>query len=54
MTKERFAEILREYGFSEHQIDLLWGTRPKDNLNELALRLTARYIAPFKDDLVQR
>ena len=53
MTKERFAEILKEYGFSDHQIDLLWNTKPPDDLDEQKLRKTAEHIAPMKDRLVQ-
>jgi len=41
MTKERFAEILREYGYSEDLITDLWKTRPSDDLDEEDLRETA-------------
>ena len=53
MTKERFAEILKEYGFSEKQISLLWNTRPHDKLDEKRLREAAQKIAPTKDRLIQ-
>lgn len=53
MTRERFAEILKEYGFTTNQIDLLWNSRPGDDLDEAKLRKTAEYIAPIKDTLVQ-
>jgi len=41
MTKERFAEILREYGYSEDTINNLWITRPEDDIDEERLRGTA-------------
>jgi len=53
MTKERFAEILKEYGLKDHQINLLWNTRLSDNLDEQKLRKTAEHIAPIKDILIQ-
>ena len=53
MTKERFAEILKEYDFSDHQIDLLWNTRPPSDLDEYKLRKTTQHIAPMKDRFVQ-
>lgn len=53
MSRERFAEILQEYGFSNKQIELLWNTRPAGNLDEQRLRETAAHIAPVKDQLVQ-
>lgn len=53
MTKERFSEILKEYKFSDRQIDLLWGTRPSGDLGEAKLRKTAVRIAPIKDLLIQ-
>jgi hypothetical protein len=49
MEQERFAEILKEYGFSDHQINLLWNTRPKNvEIEEDALRATAQHIKPKK------
>lgn len=53
MTKKRFTEILKEYGFSDRQIEILWNTRPPGNLDETKLRKTAEHIAPTKDTLVQ-
>ena len=53
MTKERFAEILKEYGFSEKQISLLWNTRPPGELDEQRLRKTAEKIAPAKARFIQ-
>jgi hypothetical protein len=54
MEQERFAEILKEYGFSDHQINLLWNTRPKNvEIEEDALRATAQHIKPKKDELKQ-
>lgn len=53
MTKEKFAEILKEYGFSDQQIELLWNTRPSSDLDEQKLRKTAEHIAPIKDTLIQ-
>ena len=53
MTKERFAEILKEYDFSDKQIQLLWDSRPSDDLDENRLRKTAEHIAPQKDLLIQ-
>lgn len=41
MTKERFIEILKEYEFTDHQIDLFWETRPDDNLDEARLHAAA-------------
>lgn len=53
MTKERFAEILKEYEFTDRQIDIIWDTRPSNDLDEQKLRETAKKIAPTKDILVQ-
>ncbi len=53
MSKKRFAEILKEYDYSDEQIKLLWDTRPSDDLDEDALRRTAKRMAPTKDSLVQ-
>lgn len=53
MTRERFAEILKEYKFSDRQIELLWNTRPPGDLDEAKLRKTAEHIAPIKDTLIQ-
>ena len=53
MTRERFAEILEEYGYNDAQITFLWNTRPSDNLDEEKLRKTATEIAPRKNILVQ-
>ncbi len=53
VNKERFAEILKEYGFTDRQIELLWDTRPSGNLDEQKLRKTAEHIAPIKDTLAQ-
>lgn len=40
MTKERFSEILKEYGYTDIQTQLLWNDRP-DNLTESELREAA-------------
>ena len=53
MTRERFSEILKEYGFTDRQIELIWNTRPPGDLDEQKLRKTAEHIAPIKDSLVQ-
>jgi len=53
MTKEKFVEILKEYKFSDHQINLLWNSKPPGNLDEQRLRKTAERIAPKKDSLIQ-
>lgn len=54
MTRERFAEILREYDYTEHQIELLWSRRPLDiELEEGRLRQTAKHFQYKKDQLVQ-
>lgn len=45
MTRERFLEIMKEYNFSDHQIDLMWRSRPSDDLDERLLRLAAREVA---------
>lgn len=41
MTKERFTEILKEYGYSDKEINSLWYSRPSDNLDEERLRIAA-------------
>ncbi|MDP2629915.1 MAG: hypothetical protein Q8P56_00745 [Candidatus Uhrbacteria bacterium] len=53
MTRERFAEILKEYGFTDEQIKLLWDAEPPDDLDEQKLREIAVVVAPVKDFLVQ-
>jgi len=52
VTKERFAEILKEYEFSDKQIEILWDSRPS-HVDEQRLRVSAIKIAPMKDTLVQ-
>ena len=49
MTKERFSEILKEYGFSDRQIDLLWSSRPTDDLDEQRLRKAAKTTASISE-----
>ena len=53
MTKEKFSGILKEYDFSDEQIELLWKTKPTSDLDEKLLRKTVKRIAPIKDELVQ-
>lgn len=40
MTQERFIEILKQHGYSDLQIKLLWNDRP-DNLTEVELQEAA-------------
>mgnify|MGYP001585055031 FL=1 len=40
MTEESFIEILKEYGYTDLQIRLLWNDQP-DNLTEAELREAA-------------
>jgi hypothetical protein len=44
MTKERFIEILKEYGYTDSQIESLWRDRPPIELDETRLRETAAAI----------
>ena len=53
MTKEKFSEILKEYDFSDEQIEILSKTKPTNDLNEKQLRKSAKFIGPIKDGLVQ-
>lgn len=53
MTRERFSEILKECGFTDRQIELLWNSKPSDDLDEQKLRKTAAHIAPIKDTIIQ-
>ena len=53
MTRERFTEILKEYKFTNQQIELLWNNKPSDDLDEQRLKETAEHIAPIKDTLIQ-
>lgn len=53
MTKERFSEILKECGFTDYQINILWNTRPPENLDERKLRETAKQFVLYKDLLIQ-
>jgi hypothetical protein len=53
MSRERFSEILKEYGFTDLQIEILWNTKPPGDLDEQKLRDTAKLIAPIKDSLIQ-
>ncbi len=50
MSKEKFVEVLKEYGFNDTQIELIWDKRPSDNLNEQTIRKVA---ARMKDTLIQ-
>ena len=52
MDREKFTSILREYNYSDPQIEHLWDARPRDvELDEDRLRKTAIAIAPVKDTL---
>lgn len=53
MTKERFTEILKEYSYTDAQVEILWRTKPLIELSEERLRKTAAAIAPIKDRLEQ-
>lgn len=53
MNKERFAEILKEYNYSDRQIDLLWNSKGDRVLDEEKVRLTAEHFAAIKDSLIQ-
>ncbi len=53
MLKERFSKILKEYDFTDRQIELLWNSKPAEDLDERKLRETAEHLAPIKDRLVQ-
>ena len=53
MTKELFTEILKEYEFSDHQIEITWISRPSDNVSEDKLRKSALHIKPNKDKMIQ-
>lgn len=49
MEKERFTEIMKEYDFTDHEIDLLWSTRPLDlEINEEGVRFAATQTASIK------
>ena len=54
MTKKKFTEILKEYDFSDKQIDIIWNTRPNDNLNEEVIRKASKKTAPDKDKVIQK
>lgn len=50
MTKARFTEILREYDYSDDQMEGLWAKRPDDDLDEAQLRkTTARFKRVFAE-----
>jgi len=51
VTYERFKEILKEYNFSDQQVDDCWNTRPSDDLVESKLRRAARKTAPLAEKL---
>ncbi len=53
MNKERFAEILKEYDYTDNQIDILWKTKPPGALEEDALRKVAVKMKDTKDDHIQ-
>lgn len=55
MTYEEFTKVLREYAFNDHQIKLLWDSKPEGKkLDEAQLRKAASEIAPIRDTLIQR
>lgn len=53
MDREKFEEILKEYGYNATQIDLLWESRPHNNIKEEDVRKRAAHTAPVKDQLIQ-
>lgn len=52
MNKERFTEILKEYGCPEEQIEILWNTRPDDEIDEELLRYSIETLLHGKIKLV--
>lgn len=44
MTRERFVQILKEYGYKDNVIKTLWNTRPTDDLDETAIRATTLHM----------
>ena len=53
MTKEHFIEVLREYAFTDAEIERMWNTKPSDELCEARLRKAAEYTASHKHLLTQ-
>ena len=58
MTKEKFAEILKELDYSDNQVNLLWDAAPKngvthEELTEEGVRKVGKIMAPIKDILRQ-
>lgn len=50
MDKEQFTKILKEYGYSDYWIELLWKDRPADHFgSEESIRITAREMKPIID-----
>ncbi|MBI4085181.1 MAG: hypothetical protein HY432_01590 [Candidatus Liptonbacteria bacterium] len=52
MQKQRFSEILGNYGFNDRHIDLLWEGR-KGHLNEELAANIARLLAPISREVHQ-
>jgi len=38
VEKEQFAEIMKEYGYSNEQIDIIWVMLDTDDLDEATVR----------------
>ena len=52
MTRDRFGEIMKEYDYTEEQIEALWShPRRPDYMNEDALRATAEFMKPLAIEL---
>jgi len=54
MTKKKFRDILLEYGYTEYQIDILWDSRPSNDLDEVRLRKTGLFHKDHKDRMIQK
>jgi len=52
MTKKRFTQIMREYDFTDEQIEVVWDGRLADFPDEEGVHEVAKGLAPYKDDLL--
>ena len=54
MSKERFTEILEKHGHSAADIDLMWDSRPTDDLDEKVIEEAARKVAAFRKAIMAK
>ncbi len=54
MTKERFTEIMKEYGHTDEVIYVAWDKRPSDSPSEEVVRTFAEALSYYFKDILEQ